>query len=269
MIEKTIGLVGITVAILLAPASAGAAQDPPLTAQQQEERMGEIVRTYLLKHPEIIDEAMQALRERQAAEAAAKTSQALKEHRDELLADLMSPVGGNPDGKVTVVEFFDYNCPYCRAAGPVVNELLQRKPDVRFIYKEFPTLAESSRFAAQAALAAHRQSPERYRAFHDALLKANGRLAEDGVVQIAREAGVDVARMRADMKDPTISESIDRNIKLARAIGITGTPTFIVGDAMLVGVKPLQEMESAIADARPPSTRRIPPSPPSVPTPAR
>src|SRR5262245_53974345 len=104
MIEKTIGLAGITAAVLLALASAGTAQDSLSTAQQ-EERMGEIVRTYLLKHPEIIDEAMQALRQRQAAEAAAKTAQALQEHRDELIADPMSPVGGDPDGKVTVVEF--------------------------------------------------------------------------------------------------------------------------------------------------------------------
>ena len=90
--------------------------------------MGEIVRAYLLKHPEIINEAMQSLRERQAAEAAAKTAQALKEHRDELLADPMSPVVGDPNGKVTVVEFFDYNCPYCRAAGPMVTKLLQGMP---------------------------------------------------------------------------------------------------------------------------------------------
>jgi len=231
--------------------------------------MGEILRTYLLKHPEIIDEAMQALRERRAAEAAAKTAQALQEHRDALLADPMSPIAGDPDGKVTVVEFFDYNCPYCRAAGPVVNELLQKKPDIRIVYKEFPTLAPSSRFAARAALAAHRQSPEHYTVFHERLMKATDRLSEDAVVQIAREAGVDVDRMRADMEDPAINRSIDGNIELARAIGVTGTPTFIIGDAMLDGVKPLQQMESAIADARPPSAPRPPPSPPSAPTPAR
>jgi len=268
MIEKTIGLAGITAVVLLALASAGTAQDSPPNAQQ-EERMGEILRTYLLKHPEIIDEAMQALRERQAAEATAKTAQALKEHRDELLADPMSPVVGDPNGKVTVVEFFDYNCTYCRAAGPMVTELLQGNPDVRFVYKEFPTLAASSRFAAQAALAARRQSPELYTAFHDRLMKAKGPLDEGAAVQIAREAGVDVDRMRADMEDPAINKSIDGNIELARAIGVTGTPTFIVGDAMLVGAKPLQQMESAIADARSSSDRQPPPSPPSVPTPAR
>jgi protein-disulfide isomerase len=258
MIRKTIGLAGLTAAVLLASASAGTAQDSPFTAQQ-EERMGEIVRAYLLEHPEIINEAMQTLRERQAAEAAARAAQAMQEHRDELLADPMSPVVGDPNGKVTVVEFFDYNCPYCRAAGPMVTELLQGNPDVRFVYKEFPTLAASSRFAAQAALAARRQSPELYTVLHDRLMKATDRLAEDGVVQIAREAGVDVDRMGADMEDPAINKSIDGNIELARAIGVTGTPTFIVGDAMLVGAKPLQQMESAIADARPPS----------LPTPAR
>src|SRR5215468_6409568 len=252
MNSKTIGLAGITAVVLLALAAVGTAQDPPSTAQQ-EERIGEILRTYLLKHPEIIDEAMQALRERQPAEAAAKTAQALKEHRDELLADPTSPVGGDPNGKVTVVEFFDYNCPYCRAAVPMVTELLQGNPEVRFVYKEFPTLAASSRFAARAALAARRQRSELYTVFHDRLMKATGRLDEDGVVQIAREAGVDVDRMRADMEDPAINKSIDRNIELARAIGVTGTPTFIIGDAMLDGAKPLQQLESAIADARPPS----------------
>jgi protein-disulfide isomerase len=250
MIEKTIGVVGLTAAVLLASASAGTAQDSPFTARQ-EERMGEIVRTYLLAHPEIINDAMQALRERQAAEEAARIAQALQEHRDELLADAMSPIGGNPDGAVTVVEFFDYNCPYCRAAAPMVTELLQGNPDVRFIYKEFPTLAATSRFAARAALAARRQSPQLYTVFHDALMKAKDRLAEDAVVQIAREAGVDVDRMRTDMEDPAINEGIDRNIALARKIGVTGTPTFIIGDAILVGAKPLEQMESAIADARP------------------
>ena len=254
MNTKAIGLAGITAVVLLALTSAGTAQDSPPTAQH-EERMGEILRTYLLKHPEIIEEAMQALRERQAAEATAKTAQAVKEHRDELLADPMSPVGGDPDGKVTVVEFFDYNCTYCRAAGPMVTELLQGNPDVRFVYKEFPTLAVSSRFAAQAALATRRQGPELYTAFHDRLMKATGRLDEDAVVRIAREAGVDLDRMRVDMEDPAINKSIDRNIELARAIGVTGTPTFIVGNAMLVGAKPLQQMESAVADARSPSAR--------------
>ena len=268
MIEKTIGLAGITAVVLLALASAGTAQDSPSTAQR-EERMGEVLRTYLLKHPEIIDEAMQARRERQAAEAAAKTAQAVQEHRDELLADPMSPVVGDPNGKVTIVEFFDYNCSYCRAAGPMVTELLQGNPDVRFVYKEFPTLAPSSRFAARATLAASRQSPELYTVFHDRLMKSTGRLTEDAIVQIAREAGVDVDRMRADMEDPAIDQSIDGNIQLARGIGVTGTPTFIIGDAILVGAKPLQQMESAIADARPPPAQRPPPSPPSVPTPAR
>jgi protein-disulfide isomerase len=249
MIEKSISLAGIMTAVLFASASAGTAQDPALSTQQ-EQQVREIVRTYLLEHPEIIDEAMQALQERQAAEAAQKAVQAVQRHRGELLSDPMSPVGGNPDGAVTVVEFFDYNCGYCRAAGPTVTELLQRNPDVRFVYKEFPTLAESSHFAAQAALATRRQSLELYTAFHDRLLKSKGRLAEDAVVQIAREAGVDVDRMRADMKDPAINESLDRNIALARAIEVTGTPTFLIGDAMLVGMKPLQEMESAIAEAR-------------------
>ncbi len=249
MIRKTIGLAGTTAVVLLASASAAMAEDG-LTAQQ-EQQMREIVRTYLLEHPEIINEAIQAHQERLAAEAAAKSAQALKDHRDDLRSDPMSPVGGNPNGAVTVVEFFDYNCGYCRAAGPTVTELLKRNPQVRFVYKEFPTLAPTSRYAARAALAAHRQSLELYTQFHDTLMKSKGRLAEDAVVQIARASGIDVDRMRADMEDPAINASLDRNIALARAIGISGTPTFVIGEAMLVGVKPLQEMESAVAKARP------------------
>jgi protein-disulfide isomerase len=246
MIKNTIGLAA---AVLLASASAGMAQNSPFSAQQ-EKRMGEFMRAYLLDHPEILNDAMRALGERQAAEKAAKTAQALHEHKHELLSDPMNPIGGNPDGELTVVEFFDYNCRYCRAAGPVVTELLQGNPDVRFVYKEFPTLAPTSRFAARAALAAGRQSQKLYAAFHDALLKAEGPLSEDGVVQIAGSAGVDVDRMRAEMEDRTINESIDRNIQLARAIGVTATPTFVIGDTLLAGAKPLPEMESAIAEAR-------------------
>jgi protein-disulfide isomerase len=256
MIRKTIGLAGITAVVLLASATAAIAEDSSFTAAQ-EQQMRELVRTYLLEHPEIINEAMQAHQERLAAEAAAKTAQALKDHRDDLRSDPMSPVGGNPNGAVTVVEFFDYNCGYCRAAGPTVTELLKRNPNVRFVYKEFPTLAPSSRYAARAALAARRQSLELYTQFHDTLMKSKGRLAEDAVVQTARASGIDVDRMRADMEDPAINESLDRNIALARAIGISGTPTFVIGDAMLVGVKPLQEMESAVAKAR--SAESLPP----------
>jgi protein-disulfide isomerase len=148
MIKNIIGLAGLTVGALLVSACASTAQDALFTAQH-EERVEEIVRAYLLQNPEIITEAIHALRERQTAEEAARVAQALQEHRDELLADPMSPVGGNPEGTVTMVEFFDYNCAYCRRAGPVVAEMLERNPDVRLVYKEFPTLAPSSRFAAR------------------------------------------------------------------------------------------------------------------------
>jgi protein-disulfide isomerase len=241
--------VTLAAAALLGLVHGASAEEAGLTAAQ-EARVGELVRAYLLEHPEIINEALQALQERQAAEETARIAQALHEHRDELLADPMSPVGGNPDGDVTVVEFFDYNCPYCRAAGPVVTELLAADPDVRFVYKEFPTLAESSRFAARAALAARAQSPELYMAFHDALMASEGRLTEDDVVAIARGVGVDLDRMRAEMDSRAIDASLERNIELARSIGITGTPSFIIGDRMLVGLTPLEQMESAVADAR-------------------
>jgi protein-disulfide isomerase len=128
MNTKTIGLAGLT-AMLVATAWPGMGQPPPLTSDQ-EARVTEIVRAYLLAHPEVIAEATQALRERQSAEEAAKVAQGVQQHRGELLADPMSPIGGNAAGPVTVVEFFDYNCPYCRRAEPVLAELLTKNPDV-------------------------------------------------------------------------------------------------------------------------------------------
>jgi protein-disulfide isomerase len=251
MIKMSMAIAGLTFAALLLAASGAQVQDESAFTAAQEKRLQELVRAYLLENPEVIADAAQVLRERQAAEQAARVARALQEHRDELLGDPASPVGGNPDGTVTVVEFFDYNCPHCRRVRPVLAEMLEANPDVRFVYKDFPNLADTSRFAAEAALAARRQGTDLYLAFHDALMRADSRLTEEGVIGAARQAGVDVERMRADMAAPEIEQSIGRNIRLAKAIGVDGTPTFIVGDDMLRGFQTRAQMESAVERARP------------------
>jgi protein-disulfide isomerase len=256
MLKNPVFLACLTTAVLASSAPALEAQEAskaqevlPFTAKQ-ETRVREIVRAYLLEHPEILIEANRALQARQAEQGAAQFAQALQETREELLNDPATPVGGNPDGAVSVVEFFDYNCPHCRRANSIVVEMLERNPDVRFVYKELPVLGELSEFAARAALAVHRQRPELYASFHQELLKADDELTEDAVVGIAREFGIDLERMRSDMQDSAIGAHLDKNVELAKALGVRGTPAFVIGKELLRGRKPLAVLQSAIEKAR-------------------
>lgn len=250
MTKRPLVFVGLTVFACAIVALPAGSQDASPFTTEQEQRVEELVRAYLLDHPEVLVEARRVLQERQAEEAAAQFTAALEETREGLLHDPVTPVGGNPDGAVSVVEFFDYNCPHCRRASPIVAEMLKANPDVRLVYKEWPILGEPSEFAARAALAAHRQSPELYESFHAALMVHKDKLTEDAVIEIARDVGIDLDRMRSDMDDPAIAAHIARNVELIRALGIQGTPAFVIGNELLPGFKPLAALESAIEKAR-------------------
>ena len=169
-------------------------------------------------------------------------------HRDELLRDPESPVGGNRDGDVTVVEFFDYRCGYCIAMAPRLETLLDADRGLRFVYKEWPILGPMSEYAARAALAARRQG--RYQDFHAALMRLRGRLTEATVLDAARRLGLDPERLREDMKSPEIDRALDDNRALAAELGITGTPAFVIGDRLVPGAVPLGELKAAVAAAR-------------------
>ena len=233
---------------LLAPPLAGApeARADEMSQEEFEAR----VRDYLLANPEVILEAVQRLQEREEAAQAAAAQQAITDRADEILSDPDSPVGGNPDGDVTLVEFFDYNCTYCRRVAPVMAEAVAADPALRVVYKEFPILGEGSVFAARAALAAHRQGEDRYQAFHAAMMEFPGQIVEQTVIAVAEEVGLDVEQLRSDMEDPAIQAMIDRNYDLAQALGINGTPGFVIGDTVVPGAIDLGAMQQAIADAR-------------------
>jgi protein-disulfide isomerase len=205
------------------------------------------IRDYILANPEVIVEAMQRLQARQQAAAASEAEAVLSARADEVFRNATSPVGGNPDSDVTLVEFFDYNCPYCRSVAPVMNEAEAADPDLRIVYKEFPILGPNSVYAAQAALAAHRQG--RYLAFHQALMQANGKADSDLVLAVAAEVGLDIERLKTDMEDPGIQEAIDRNLALAQALRITGTPGFVVGRQILRGAVGLTTLQQVIQEA--------------------
>jgi len=222
---------------------------PPMSSEAAElDQFERRVREYLLRNPEVIMEALQILQERQRAAEAENLERTIAERSEEILNDPAAPVGGNPAGDVTLVEFFDYNCPYCRKVAPTMVELEQSDRDLRLVYKEFPILGPGSQFAARAALASRKQ--RKYVPFHNALMQANKQVTEETVIDIARAIGLDTEQLRADMRDPAIQEAIGRNLQLANALGITGTPSFIIGEEVVPGAVDLRILQSLVARAR-------------------
>jgi len=216
-------------------------------ANVPEDEFDRRVRDYLMRNPQVILESVTALRDREQAEQETRAITALDERAGEILRDPDSPVGGNPEGDVTLVEFFDYNCPYCRRVAPVVQEAVAADGELRVVYKEFPILGANSVTAAKAALAAHRQG--KYVAFHKAMMVAK-RADDDAVTDIANEIGLDLEALRRDMEDPAIAAAIERNMRLALDLRITGTPGFVVGQDIIRGATDLGTLQGSIAKAR-------------------
>ena len=209
----------------------------------------QIIRDYLLRNPEVVGEALKVLERRQQEAETAQVRHVILARRAELLQDPASPVGGNPEGKTTLVEFFDYRCPHCRRAVPTVAEAERQDPTLRLVYKELPILGPASVFAAQAALAARAQG--KYLAFHRALMAGEGELSEDRTLEIATAVGLDPERLRRDMAAPAITAIIERNYALADALGIRGTPSFVVGEEVIRGAVDLATLKVVIEAARP------------------
>lgn len=202
----------------------------------------------ILENPEIVMEAVQILEQRETAARERQAASALVAQRARLERDPNAPVVGNPAGSVTVVEFFDYNCPYCKRAKVQLDTVLRADDDVRVVLREWPILGEESVFAARAALAARKQN--KYVVFHDALMALRGRANETTVMQVAERVGLDVAQLRQDMSAPEIDAHIDASMELARAIGFSGTPSFVVGDTLVPGFIEADAMSAHIEAAR-------------------
>jgi protein-disulfide isomerase len=217
-------------------------------ADLSQDAFGQRVRAYLLEHPEVVMEAVRRFEARQQEREESEAQKILKVRAEDILRDPNSPVGGNPQGDVSLVEFFDYNCPYCRRVAPVMVDAEAADPQLRIVYKEFPILGPNSTFAAKAALAVHRQG--KYVAFHQALMQARGTVNEARVLDVAAKIGVDIERMKSDMNDPAIQAAIDKNLELARALRINGTPGFVLGQQILRGATDLKTLQSLIREAR-------------------
>ncbi|MGE0213467.1 MAG: DsbA family protein [Parvibaculaceae bacterium] len=215
--------------------------------EKQREELGQIVREYLLKNPEVLREAFQALEKKtQDAEAAAAQS-AISQHAKEIFRGEGDLVAGNPDGKITMVEFFDYNCGYCKRSVPDITKLMEANKDLRLVFKEWPILGPGSTYAAKAAMASRKQG--KYWEFHVALLSERS-LDEEKVMKVAQGLGLDVEKLKADMQDSEIQKILDRNTKTAEALGIQGTPAFLVDDQLFPGAVGYDALTEAVAKVR-------------------
>lgn len=224
----------------------------PLAATAQdamtEDRVRELVRETILANPEILVEAIAILEERAAQERVTGSADMIAAQREQLEQDPNAPVLANADGDVTIVEFFDYNCPYCRRAAPTIENLVEADPGIRLVYREWPILGEGSVFAARAALASRQQGL--YEEFHWAMMDMSGRAEERSVLTIAAEIGLDIDQLRADMEAPEVAEHIETSMRLADLLGITGTPTFILGDNLVPGAVEQEVLQRLVDEVR-------------------
>ena len=231
--------------VAAAPTLGSAAPD---LAPAQREAIEGVIHDYLLRNPDVLLEALRAAEEKLNHDADIKAAKVLNDRESEVFEDHATPVAGNPRGDVTIVEFFDYRCPYCKQVLPSLQALLREDHNLRFLYKELPVLGPQSVTAAHAALAAQRQG--KYEAFHNAMMATKGQITDDTVYKVAGSVGLDVDRLKQDMSAPEIEQALKANLALAEALNIHGTPGFIIGKHIMPGAVDLDALRNMIADAR-------------------
>jgi len=241
------GRLRLLAAGMLALAAASGAGDARAEEQRSPAEIEAIVRDYLLREPEIIMQAIEELQRRRDAQATAQQRERLGASRELLLTDARDPVLGDGLGDVTIVEFFDYRCAYCKAMAAPMRELIEGDPGLRVVMKEFPILGPDSLMASKAALAAELQGG--YEAMHWALMD-QPRIDEGVIRDLAEAQGLDVERLLADMESEPVLEHLQDNILLAQELGINGTPSFVIGDTVLPGAVPTTRLAALVAELR-------------------
>jgi protein-disulfide isomerase len=230
----------------------------PITASAQgfsEGQRGEIetiVKNYLIAHPEVLEDAIAELNKRQAAAEAEKNAAGLAQNSEAIFNSPRGVVLGNKDGDVTFVEFFDYNCGYCKRAMADMLDLLKSDPKLKVVLKEFPVLSQGSVEAAQVAVAVRMQDPsgKKYLDFHQKLLGGRGQADKTRALAAAKEAGLDVGRIEKDLASPEVRATIDENFKLAEAMGMNGTPSYVIGKQVVIGAIGLEGLKEKVGVAR-------------------
>jgi protein-disulfide isomerase len=241
-----------SLAVAAAALTLGAAT--PLSAQEmspaQRTEIEKIVREYIIKHPEVLQEAMSELEKRQQAAELEKARSAIKNHSDALFNSPRQVTLGNAQGDVTFVEFFDYNCGYCKRALSDMTQLMKQDPKLKIVLKEFPVLGPGSVEAAQVAVAVRMQDPKKYLDFHQKLLLGRGQADKARALAAAKEAGLDVARIEKDLKSDEVAKTIEESMKLAEALGLNGTPSYVIGNDVVIGAVGLPTLSQKVQAAR-------------------
>lgn len=234
----------------LALAGPAAAFDLNNMTDAERSAFREEVHKYLIEHPEVLVEAVDALNAKQAKAQQDADLNLVKDNGDAIFRDGYSWVGGNPNGDITLVEFTDYRCAYCRKAYSEVDALVKGDGNIRFVIKEFPILGDQSTISAKFAIAVLQTAPEAYPKVHDALITMRGEVNDASLTRLATEQGLDAAAILKRMEGPEVAKVIDDNHALAAKLQINGTPTFVLQDQMLRGYVPLDAMKQIVDKVR-------------------
>lgn len=213
----------------------------------ERDEIGQIIRDYLLKNPKLLEEISVELTKIREQEKEVEREQVLKDEKDAIFRSPFDHVAGNPNGDVTVVEYFDYNCGWCKRALPELNKLTEKDKNVRIVLKEFPIFGEDSEFAARAAMASIKQG--KYWEFHNALMSAK-RVGQQNTLEIAASVGIDVDALAKEMADPKYARAIAENGRIAQALGMQGTPGFIVDSRVNYGYLPAEGLKQLLSEVR-------------------
>ena len=249
-IKRTL-LAGVAALLCLAAPIATRAEGPVDKAAVEK-----IVREYILANPEIIAEAIQALETKQAAAQADEQKATIASAAKQLWDSPRQVVLGNPKGDVTVVEFFDYNCGYCKRALPDMLALIDKDPNVRIVLKEFPVLGPGSTEAAKVAVAVNRIAPDKYLDFHKRLLSARGQADKAKAMEAATGAGISAAAIEKALGDAEVEATLQEVYGLAGKLGLSGTPSYVVGTDVVPGAIGLSKLQAHVAEARCATTKK-------------
>lgn len=244
------GLIAMATAALLLAQPADATEFGNMSAAERAD-FHAAIREYLLENPEVLMEALAILEDREAEAEAAAALEMVTNNADEIFDDGHSFVGGNPEGDITVVEFIDYRCGFCRRAHPEVAELVSTDGNIRTVTKEFPILGPESIEASRFAISTLQNlGPAAYQSVNEALISRRGEYSRDALARLATDLDLDGEIIVAGMDAPAVTAVIEENRALAQRLQITGTPTFVVGDRMLRGYLPLAAMRVVVEEQR-------------------
>ncbi len=244
-------LLAASLALVALTATPSSAADPLARADVEK-----IIKEYLVAHPEVIEEAMQALEKKQQDEASAKQAALIGERGNVLFDSSRQVVLGNPEGDVTLVEFFDYNCGYCKRALGDMLTLIEKDPKLRVVLKEFPVLGPGSVDAAKVAIAVNRIDPKKYLDFHKRLLGLRGQADKAKAIEAAVAAGINASTLDAALADKEVAATLEEVYGLAQGLGLSGTPSYVIGGEVVPGAIGLGKLQGRIADARCTATKK-------------